>query len=205
MLVQLVLVLTVFYFVGRIAYGRKKENKYKFVKVLFNFFTILFTNSILLLIVVGAFSTSILLLDHYFYGVNAAITYFINSLKVSHLLITIFIIIFIVAILQYYLRIPMRKASVFSLDDDDYLICEYLIQWTTIYLAVYQFLFAGLKSLTKFTLEVKDVSDIFSTIVSPDNLNIVIQPLLIAAWIAIVMEKIRVNRDKKEKQALSDS
>lgn len=83
----------------------------------------------------------------------------------------------------------MGKFPILRLDIEEYEIFEYFIQWMTIYLVIYQFLFEGLKELTQALSDTKTVNNIFSVILFPDNINIVMQPLIIATWIVIVMEK----------------
>ena len=82
------------------------------------------------------------------------------------------------------------------MSDEDYVICEYYIQWVTFYLVVYQIVFNGFSSVLKALLENQSIEHYFSVILSPSNINLVMQPVLIASWVAVVMEKIHHARTK---------
>lgn len=121
-----------------------------------------------------------------------------DKIQSGNMLLIILVFILITSILQFKIRsFFLGKFPILRLDIEEYEIFEYFIQWMTIYLVIYQFLFEGLKELTQALSDTKTVNNIFSVILFPDNINIVMQPLIIATWIVIVMEKIKLRESMK--------
>lgn len=83
-----------------------------------------------------------------------------------------------------------RRFPRLTLSQEEFEISEYLIQWLTIYVVVYQMLFDSLKSLGALLPQITNWQASFEVLLSPSNINAVIQPLLIATWVAIVLEKL---------------
>ncbi len=105
--------------------------------------------------------------------------------------LTLLILIFIVAIVHVAIRrVVIERIGFLRLTQEEHEISEYFIQWMTIYVVVYQLLFDALKSIGNILPQITDWQDAFEVILSPQNINAVSQPLLIAMWIAIVLEKL---------------
>ncbi|PRQ10805.1 hypothetical protein C1Y63_09690 [Corynebacterium sp. 13CS0277] len=67
---------------------------------------------------------------------------------------------------------------------------EYIIQWTTIYLTVYQLIFQTLSDAANDVKNATGVQVIVDVALQPDNLNLTILPLLFCIWVAIAIEKL---------------
>lgn len=107
----------------------------------------------------------------------------------------IFITIFLAGIIQFYLRRFMTSRKlIWKLSPEDVEIAEYLVQWSTILLAVYQFVFDNLREVINLGSEADPTQELLELFFSPQHLNLALQPLLIAVWIAIVIEKLNTRR-----------
>lgn len=107
----------------------------------------------------------------------------------------IFITIFLAGIIQFYFRRFMTSRKlIWKLSPDDVEIAEYLVQWSTILLAVYQFVFDNLREVINLGREADPTRELLELFFSPQHLNLALQPLLIAMWIAIVIEKLSTRR-----------
>ncbi len=181
------------YIVGKIIYKKKITKHYTFLKVLTNFLVIMVSNALLMIVL------SVILFAYFLLMPVSEEVVSNYKLPTVQILIGILIFIFITAILQFQIRKKIiKKYDFLKLDVEDYEICEYFIQWLTIYVVIYQFLFEGLSKIVNLIPELKeDYSQLFAVLLSPQNINFVIQPLLIATWVLVVMEKISL-RNKLE-------
>lgn len=107
----------------------------------------------------------------------------------------IFITIFLAGIIQFYVRRFMTSRKlIWKLSPEDVEIAEYLVQWSTILLAVYQFVFDNLRAVINLSASADPSEELLELFFSPQHLNLALQPLLIAMWIAIVIEKLSSRR-----------
>lgn len=189
---EIIALLILLYVIGRLIYKKKEEKHYTFLKILINFIVIMISNAILMLFLATITFTFFMLIPE---SEEVDLNYRLPTVQI---LIFILIFILITAILQFLIRKKLfKKYNFLKLDLEDYEICEYFVQWVTIYIVVYQFLFEGLSQLINLIPEFKkDYAQLFSVILSPQNINFVIQPLLIATWILVVMEKIKLRNSK---------
>lgn len=70
---------------------------------------------------------------------------------------------------------------------------EYLIQWTTIYLTVYQLVFETVADAANELKNATGVQVVADVALKPENLNLTILPLLFSIWVAIAIEKLYQN------------
>lgn len=197
--VEAIVVLALLYFIGRSVYGKRTNRKFSLLSVLVDFFIIMVTNAVIMLLVLAVLALligSVGLMfgdsdEFFFVGVN-------ERVATGQLLLLTLIVILATAILQFHLRkrLPSKVQTLLHMSDEDYVICEYYIQWVTFYLVVYQIVFNGFSSVLKALLENQSIEHYFSVILSPSNINLVMQPVLIASWVAVVMEKIHHARTK---------
>lgn len=194
-LLEFIILLSLLYIIGKLIYKRNNEKKLTFIKVILNFFLIIVTNAIIIFLFLGSIFGIMLL-----FSSDDESLFIREKFPTVQFLLILLIVIISVAILQFVLRKRFLKKFIFlQLDVEEYEICEYYIQWVTIYVVVYQFLFDGISSIFKILPELNlDHSYMFSVILSPNNINLVIQPLLISTWILIVMEKIKLRTKLEE-------
>ncbi len=200
------LLLLLLYAMGRFVY-RKTWGRWAFIKVLANFAVMLFISalilgllfslgSLILGLAIGLFSEQLGLNPEDLLPLGqqagAAPSWNIGT-KVPAGLFLVFLLLLIlaVALLMVLIRRPLlRRFPRLQLTEEEYEISEYFIQWITIYVVVYQLLFDALKSLGSLLPQLANWKEAFNVLLSPENVNAVIQPLLIASWIAIVLEKL---------------
>ena len=128
-----------------------------------------------------------------------------DHLDAAGFFLFVFITIFLAGIIQFYIRRFMTsRGIIWRLNNDDIEIAEYLVQWSTILLAVYQFVFDNLRSVMLITEDIDTTQELLQFIFSPNHLNLGLQPLLIATWIAIVIEKLRTQRDREANNTSDD-
>ena len=181
----------IFYSIGRLVYrGEDDLNQWSFLKVLLNFALMLVVSAVLLILVAVILGIGVALVALYFDDLTEVDV--LHKLNSGGMLMLIFGVISVAAIAHFWLRETLlRRRWLFRLSDHDYVINEYLIQWSTIYLAVYQFMFQGLNDAAKVLLNPDSTRQVVNAVLSPENMNLAIQPLLICAWITLVMEKLR--------------
>lgn len=74
-------------------------------------------------------------------------------------------------------------------------IIEYYIQWTLIYMTVYQVVVGQLESTGGFLGDAEltqEISKLLGNVLNPDAVVILLLPVLISVWIATAMLKIRI-------------
>ena len=99
------------------------------------------------------------------------------------------------ALIQIYIHRFLSKHFTFlTVSSKTYQIAEYIIQWTTIFLAAYQFFFNGLRDLVTSIWSQNEASYMFRIVLSPDNVNLILQPVLFSTWIMVVVESLYARR-----------
>ncbi|AZA09049.1 SA1002 family membrane protein [Corynebacterium pseudopelargi] len=184
----------IFYLIDHLVYrGQKDLSPTTFLKVLANFILMALTSGVFLLLVMFVILTTVALADTTID--NFSQEQMLDHINGTEMLFFIFVIIFVAAILHFLFRERLIKHGlVFRYRDDDYVINEYLIQWSTIYLAVYQFMFDGVKDVAKELVSSDSTQQIYNIVLSPENINLAVQPLLICSWITLVMERLRFRK-----------
>lgn len=184
----------IFYLIDLLVYrGQRGLSPTTFLKVLANFILMALTSAVFLLIVLFVILSVLSILDVTVSNVSQ--DELLSRLDGTEMLFFIFVIIFVAAILHFLFRESlMKRHLIFRFNDDEYVINEYLIQWSTIYLAVYQFMFDGVKDVARQVLASESSQEIFNIVLSPENINLAVQPLLICSWIALVMERLRFSK-----------
>ncbi|MBB4071743.1 SA1002 family membrane protein [Canibacter oris] len=209
-LVQLVVVIGLLYAIGRLTYGGvgKIDNggKYKFinslVQLLWMFcingfvFALLAVFAVILLTLYDFLSTPESYQD--IAGGGQILENAIGSFPGGAFLLTLLILIFATAIVTFLGRKKIRRRTdKWQLNEEGYEIGEYFIQWITIYLAVYQFFFDGLQDLIALAVTAETAKEVFDIALSPRNINLIAQPVLISTWILVVMEKLRLRNSQQ--------
>lgn len=198
------LVIALFFHAGHLIYTKQRHRRVAFLNV---FIHLIFIGvcSLLLLILVGAALFLILL------GAEALYEFIITSqgstyiadegvkFRGGNFLLLLTCTIMGAALLNTHLRIFLRKRFKFlQLEQDDFDIIEYFIQWMTIFLAVYQFIFTGLESAIQFIESAQSAERFFNILLNPQNINLVMQPILISSWMTIGIEKLRGRQEHKQ-------
>jgi hypothetical protein len=202
-LVRIALVLVPLYVAGRIMFkGEGVDRRLKIMRVVGSFVGILVVNALIMLAllaltVVAEYAITSAFPDHELFLFTAD-----GRLSGANLLVYIFLLIFVTAFIHYWFRGRLKRVwPRLNLDDSECAIFEYFIQWVTIYLVVYQCFFEGFQTLFEWFEESGETSlqGIFQIALSPSNINLVIQPLLISAWVLVVLERFaRANEAKKQ-------
>lgn len=208
----LLILLVVLYAMGRFALG-KGTTAWSFLRVFGFFLAIMVGNIIILAFVVAillfimaavgsvvfAFNPNLersadaildtLLSDN----VQATASLSVGKFPTVQWLLALLIIIFIVALVHAWIRRGLlQKFQILRMTETEYEISEYFIQWATIYIVIYQLFFDALHSVTTLLPELTSWQSAFEVILSPTNLNAVSQPLLIATWVTIVLERLAI-------------
>ncbi|RRC94964.1 SA1002 family membrane protein [Schaalia canis] len=211
-LIQAVIVLILLYVIGRIVYRGRSDAEYSFVAVMLHFLIMLATTAIVLPVVamgMMSLATIIELIRDPSIFVDIETSPFgqtFGKFEGGSFLLGLLIMILLTAIVHYCWRqMVMQVLPLLRLSGDDYEISEYFIQWMTIYLAVYQFFFDGMRSIVVLIDGELTAEETFDIILNPANVNLVIQPLLISTWIVIVMEKLRARHHEKHEQSANAS
>lgn len=180
---------------GRVVYG-KHTQMFTFLKVGAHFVVQMVTNALFFAMVVAFFTALLglviwLLPDVQADAIIEGQEHLTDKFPTVTVLFFLLIVIFLVALLQVGAqRWVTRRFPRLTLSQEEFEISEYLIQWLTIYVVVYQMLFDSLKSLGALLPQITNWQASFEVLLSPSNINAVIQPLLIATWVAIVLEKL---------------
>lgn len=204
-LLNMLLVVGVFYLAGRIMFAHNERKHLSVVHVMVSFLGIMVVNALimsLLLVVFFVVGAAIIALS----GSESGLLFdSAGRLDASNMLVIIFVLIFATAFIHYALRRPLLKRNPpFCLSADEYQIFEYFIQWVTIYLVVYQCFFDGFRSLAAWSeLGETTLQSIFEVALTPTNLNLVVQPLLISSWVLVVLERFARQDDPEDSGLLS--
>lgn len=100
---------------------------------------------------------------------------------------SIFIIVLFIALLNGLLLYWLQELTYDRLGVNQQVLTlgEYIIQWSLIYITVYQVLFDSLFSKSQVTNLIK------LELTSPNNMMVAILPALISVWIAIIIYKLK--------------
>ncbi|MGI6230117.1 MAG: SA1002 family membrane protein [Tractidigestivibacter sp.] len=192
-LIRIALVLVPLYVAGRIMFkGEGVARRLKIMRVVGSFVGILAVNALIMLALLALTVAAEYLITSTFPDHEIFLFTVDGHLSGANLLVYIFLLIFVTAFIHYWLRGRLKRVwPRLDLDDDECTIFEYFIQWVTIYLVVYQCFFEGFQTLFEWFEESGETSlqGIFQIALSPSNINLVIQPLLIAAWVLVVLER----------------
>ena len=203
-LIKTFIVLGLLFIAGRIMYqGRGKRYRFRMLHIVVNFVLIMAVNAIIMgLLIAVAVALEV---AAGMFAPELAVPFFTPSGKLAgdNPLVFLFVIIFLTAFVHYGLRAFLRSISkLFVLENDEISIFEYFIQWTTIYFVVYQCIFEGFASYFAWAGAGADgIQDIFEILLKPENINLVVQPLLISSWILVVLERFaRQNKIKRAEE-----
>ena len=203
-LIKTFIVLGLLFIAGRIMYqGRGKRYRFRMLHIVVNFVLIMAVNAIIMgLLIAVAVALEV---AAGMFAPELAVPFFTPSGKLAgdNPLVFLFVIIFLTAFVHYGLRAFLRSISkLFVLENDEISIFEYFIQWTTVYFVVYQCIFEGFASYFAWAGAGADgIQDIFEILLKPENINLVVQPLLISSWILVVLERFaRQNKIKRAEE-----
>lgn len=205
-LFQAFIALLLLYLIGRLVYRDRGDAKYSFIAVMVHFLLMLATSAIALPVVSSGVMTIATIIEFIrdpsaFWAIDTSpFGQTFGKFEGGSFLFGLLIVILLTAIVHYCWRQLFQQfCPLLRLSGDDYEISEYFIQWMTIYLAVYQFFFDGMRSIVVLIDGAKTADEAFAIILNPSNINLVIQPLLISTWIVIVMEKLRARQEEARK------
>lgn len=191
------IVVYLFYRVGRAIYRGDARREYSFVAVAGHFAALLVGSGLIMLVValVGAALFGLVELVHELLVVGdvpqSAAAHLLRF-KGGNFLLVLLIVMLVTALIHLWVRRRVTERWGFlALGEEETDIVEYFIQWMTIYLAVYQFMFEGLQQVYGMLTDAADARAFFAIVLSPRNINLVVQPLLISAWMTVAMEKLR--------------
>lgn len=187
--IRLFLVLGTLYVVGDIMYSQSGPRAHwRIFRVVMEFCLIMVVNALimaaLLVIIYGLAHGA----EQLFPGFSLYLT---ESGKIngSNIMVLIFVLVFLTAFIQLLIRKRAEGHWLWlSMNAEEYQIFEYFIQWTTIFCVVYQCFFDGFATLAQWS-GATSAQEVFEIALSPDNLNLVLQPLLISSWILVVLER----------------
>lgn len=187
----LFIIVGLLYVMGRLVYPSTTTHTTIFVKIFLQFIAIIAASAVVMLAVSALLLTPIIFISSLLPETAEPI----GKLPTGQLLVILLIVILATAIAHYILRRRLlQKVPFLRLTNEEYVIFEYFIQWITIYVVVYQFMFNGVIAVVKLIPEVSISADAFAVLLSPDNINMALQPLLIATWILVVMEKLHFEK-----------
>ena len=90
------------------------------------------------------------------------------------------------------------------MSEETFQVAEYVIQWMTLFLAIYQFFFNGLSDLITSESGNANASYMFTILLSPDNINLILQPVLFSTWVMVVIERLHF-RHRRSQKAIAQS
>lgn len=105
---------------------------------------------------------------------------------------SLFVVILLVAvidgiILYHISRIIFPKLNI---SNQVLTLCEYIIQWSLIYITIYQVLFDNILKNAEFK-SIIEISNL--NIANPSDLIIAVLPSLISTWISVILYKFKEN------------
>lgn len=118
-----------------------------------------------------------------------ALNHFLLS-NLSSLFSLVLLVALINGLILYWINVFVIAR--FTIDVQVLTLCEYIIQWSLIYVTVYQVVFDNLITSVNFfnnkqlTIEKLDITN-------PADLILLVLPSLISVWVAIVLYKVKVN------------
>lgn len=147
----------------------RNKNHFIFFKALFLFLALIIGSTINFII--------FLLLEYNFLNID-------NGLKVF-ILLGLMIIMSGLILYLYLLLLNW----IFPLNSTILSIIEYYIQWTLIYVTIYQVIFENLKKVQDIDIYIK-----VGNLLNPDVFVVMILPSFISAWIAVILLKKHNNQ-----------
>ena len=159
-------------------------------------------NAILMLMLVSLLGSLLLLLPSSLWGSenlldDTASTFStgLGKFRAGTFLLMTLTLMMAAALIQIYIHRFLSKHFTFlTVSSKTYQIAEYIIQWTTIFLAAYQFFFNGLRDLVTSIWSHNEASYMFRIVLSPDHVNLILQPVLFSTWIMVVVESLYARR-----------
>ena len=159
-------------------------------------------NAILMLMLVSLLGSLLLLLPSSLWGSenlldDTASTFStgLGKFRAGTFLLMTLTLMMAAALIQIYIHRFLSKHFTFlTVSSKTYQIAEYIIQWTTIFLAAYQFFFNGLRDLVTSIWSQNEASYMFRIVLSPDHVNLILQPVLFSTWIMVVVESLYARR-----------
>lgn len=195
--IRLFLVLGTLYVVGDIMYSQNGPRAHwRIFRVVMEFCLIMVVNALIMASLIGVLYVLGRMGSHLISGFDLYLTAS-GKINGSNIMVLIFVLVFLTAFIQLLLRKRMEGHWLWlSMNGEEYQIFEYFIQWTTIFCVVYQCFFDGFATLAQWS-GATSAQEIFQIALSPDNLNLVLQPLLISSWILVVLERTSSERSDK--------
>lgn len=138
-----------------------------------------FTKAILLFVLLLLFSTINFLL---MFGIAFLFMRTDQTLKLGSLFMLLGIMVIISGIMLYWGLKVFRKF--FPLSNTVLTIIEYYIQWTLIYITIYQVIFDNIRKIPSISSYIK-----IGNILDPNLFVVTILPSFISVWIAVVLFK----------------
>lgn len=167
-------------------------------------------NAILMLILVFLFGSLILLLPSSLWGsenllddTTSTFSTGLGKFRAGTFLLMTLTLMMAAALIQTYIHRFLSKHFTFlTVSSKTYQIAEYIIQWTTIFLAAYQFFFNGLRDLVTSMWSKNEASYMFKIVLSPENINLILQPVLFSTWIMVVVESLYFRHRLSQKETV---
>ncbi|TEA45649.1 hypothetical protein EZE46_28340 [Bacillus sp. BH2] len=180
-LIYIIIITILLFLISKLTYKKISWYKIKTAVISLFFLVCLFTFSNLLIVVISFIWVSTFLLRN---ELNI-----LEGISVDSVLyLSVINILLIAIVLFYFINLAGRfiKLSIEILE-----IAEYLIQWITIYLTLYQLCFGT------FINQVEFLKGVFSNFENPDFNVFAYLISLLSIWIAVVMHKIRISNANK--------
>lgn len=108
---------------------------------------------------------------------------------------SLFSIILLIAVINGFILYWINSYILlrFKINSTVQTLCEYIIQWSLIYVTVYQVVFDNLvTTLNNFHVQQLSIDKI--DITNPTELILLVLPSLISVWISIIMYKLKCNK-----------
>lgn len=150
----------------------RNKNHFIFFKALFLFLALIIGSTINFII--------FLLLEYNFLNID-------NGLKAGNLFILLGLMIIMSGLILYLYLLLLNW--IFPLNSTILSIIEYYIQWTLIYVTIYQVIFENLKKVKYIDVYIK-----VGNLLNPDVFVVMILPSFISAWIAVILLKKHNNQ-----------
>ena len=107
---------------------------------------------------------------------------------------SLFSVILLIAVINGFLIywVNVLLMSKFKINHSVQILCEYIIQWSLIYITVYQVLFDNLvtfiksSNISQLSIKALDIAD-------PADLILLVLPSLISVWISVILYRLKFN------------
>ena len=197
--IQIGLICALLYALGVLLHGRRSRRRLVFLRTL-AFLTLTALGNALLLVLLavggGALLSAVALIkdpNAFDSARNAAgiLQSRFGDFRSVWLLLTLLVLVLLTAVIQLAVRRALTLRFHLAADEEVYEIAEYFIQWFTIFLVVYQLYFAEIKEVFEAYLSRSLTNMAFDIALTPENLNIVMQPIAFSTWVVIAVEHMR--------------